>query len=410
MRQSVIFLRGQDLFYSPEEESAIVSSDAVDMINFDVDLEVIDHFNRSLSTNLFDGANVKLVLDCHGNEDGEIALIKGSFRHPTSLVESVNLNAQLLCEVYSCHSGVGLTGDEDSTNMKQYSNILPNVSFIIHAGKSVISRVAVDNKNLTETNPIKSFLDGIISSAETAKFISRSKRDGVVKFHKYSAPKPRSAEDLSDKKIGEFLASEIQKFVEFYDKEIEEIPDKESLIAQYIAKITSKSIKEYKDNAFFIELIRQKEGGPTYGKKYAGYYLEVGSGLECVDGFKSSALEMALELGYEEQIKSLFKICDVNAENEKGETALHLAAKFGFLDSVLDLISRGAKINAEDNNYKTALSKACIAKDNKIIEFFLKAGAAITDEELEYISKITLEEVNIKGYEEIKQFLLRAKF
>ena len=106
----------------------------------------------------------------------------------------------------------------------------------------------------------------------------------------------------------------------------------------------------------------------------------------------------------------MFKICDVNAENEKGETALHLAAKFGFLDSVLDLISRGAKINAEDNNYKTALSKACIAKDNKIIEFFLKAGAAITDEELEYISKITLEEVNIKGYEEIKQFLLRAKF
>lgn len=69
-----------------------------------------------------------------------------------------------------------------------------------------------------ETDSIRLFLDGIIYSPETIKYLV--KKDGILRVHKNSAPKPKSADDLTDDKIKEFLEQKIHDFLEFCRSEI----------------------------------------------------------------------------------------------------------------------------------------------------------------------------------------------
>ena len=60
----------------------------------------------------------------------------------------------------------------------------------------------------------------------------------------------------------------------------------------------------------------------------------------------------------EEVLRLLELGADINVRNHKGQTALHCAAKAGFLKVIQLLIEKGATIDAVDNNGETALFEA----------------------------------------------------
>lgn len=83
----------------------------------------------------------------------------------------------------------------------------------------------------------------------------------------------------------------------------------------------------------------------------------------------------------EEILRLLALGADINVRNYKGKTALHCAAKAGFLSVIDLLIEKGATIDAPDNNGETALFEAIRStiKDGKkqraAIEALLAKGA-----------------------------------
>jgi ankyrin repeat protein len=72
---------------------------------------------------------------------------------------------------------------------------------------------------------------------------------------------------------------------------------------------------------------------------------------------------------------------DVNYQDSKGKTALHRAAKAGFIPTMEVLLKRKAKPNVEDNKGETALFDAArstikkIDRQEKAIQLLLKSGA-----------------------------------
>ena len=53
---------------------------------------------------------------------------------------------------------------------------------------------------------------------------------------------------------------------------------------------------------------------------------------------------------------------DLNAQNDRGETALHKAAQGGEVAALKILIGAGADLNAQDNDGKTALQTPTVRK------------------------------------------------
>ena len=83
-----------------------------------------------------------------------------------------------------------------------------------------------------------------------------------------------------------------------------------------------------------------------------------------------------------EEILRLLELgADINVRNHKGKTALHCAAKAGFLGVIELLIKKGATIDAPDNNGETALFEAIRStikdgeKQRAAIEALLVKGA-----------------------------------
>ena len=63
---------------------------------------------------------------------------------------------------------------------------------------------------------------------------------------------------------------------------------------------------------------------------------------------------------------------DVNAKDDKNETALWWAAHEGHIEIAKALIAAGADVNAKDNDNETAMD---VAKNNEIKELLKAAGA-----------------------------------
>jgi uncharacterized protein len=63
--------------------------------------------------------------------------------------------------------------------------------------------------------------------------------------------------------------------------------------------------------------------------------------------------------------------------DQKGYTALMLAASFGVLENVQLLVQHGADVNAVNNQRETALMLACLQNRVKVVVFLLKRGAAV---------------------------------
>ena len=80
-------------------------------------------------------------------------------------------------------------------------------------------------------------------------------------------------------------------------------------------------------------------------------------------------------------LRLLYLGADINVRNYKGKTALHCAAKAGFLSVIDLLIEKGATIDAPDNNGETALFEAIRStikdgeKQRAAIEALLVKGA-----------------------------------
>ncbi len=72
---------------------------------------------------------------------------------------------------------------------------------------------------------------------------------------------------------------------------------------------------------------------------------------------------------------------DVNVTNYKGQTALHCAAKAGFVEPVKILLAHGANVNAQDRDGNTPLHTACRSSIKnqellqQVVELLVKGGA-----------------------------------
>ncbi|XP_044737008.1 ankyrin-3-like isoform X2 [Chrysoperla carnea] len=78
-----------------------------------------------------------------------------------------------------------------------------------------------------------------------------------------------------------------------------------------------------------------------------------------------------------QEFLDLGTIKDINVSNANGLNALHLAAKEGHTDVVLELIRRGAVVDAATKKGNTALHIACLAGQEEIVRILVQNGAAI---------------------------------
>lgn len=70
---------------------------------------------------------------------------------------------------------------------------------------------------------------------------------------------------------------------------------------------------------------------------------------------------------------------NVDAVNEQGLTALHLAARHGRHSIAGDILGAGADVHRQDNNGRTALHVAAIEGKDDIIVQLLATGAKVDD-------------------------------
>ncbi|XP_049884292.1 putative ankyrin repeat protein RF_0381 [Pectinophora gossypiella] len=91
-------------------------------------------------------------------------------------------------------------------------------------------------------------------------------------------------------------------------------------------------------------------------KKIFNAFLALDADLNKTDAFGCSPLIVAIKKENGEIVEALLnKNCDVNTVNNAKETALHWAARLGFVDITETLINKGAKVNAVDENGSPAL-------------------------------------------------------
>jgi len=97
--------------------------------------------------------------------------------------------------------------------------------------------------------------------------------------------------------------------------------------------------------------------------------------IEARDWRRFTPLELAAYHGHTDVVEYLAsKGANVNATNQDGLTALHLAALSGFKDAVLALLSHGAEINARDADGLTPLDRANQRHHADMVELLRQHG------------------------------------
>ncbi|XP_061190005.1 ankyrin-2-like [Saccostrea echinata] len=78
-----------------------------------------------------------------------------------------------------------------------------------------------------------------------------------------------------------------------------------------------------------------------------------------------------------ENLKLLLEKCETTSTFYKGKTSLHIAVEYGYNEVVEKLITRGANVNARDENGDTPLHFACAHNFRNIVQILLKKGADV---------------------------------
>lgn len=91
-----------------------------------------------------------------------------------------------------------------------------------------------------------------------------------------------------------------------------------------------------------------------------------------------NAVDNAMEDGSLDEVKKLLDSgANVNAKNEDGETALHLAARWNIYELVKCLADHGADVNAKDCYGDSVLHIAARWGDLKVIQCLVEHGADV---------------------------------
>ena len=97
---------------------------------------------------------------------------------------------------------------------------------------------------------------------------------------------------------------------------------------------------------------------------------------------------------------------DVNVANQKGKTALMVAAQSGNFPLCLALVTAGAKINVQNDNGGTPLMHAAVSGNPEIVSVLLSAGAEPDTTAVNGWSAVAL--AAAKGYVSVIERLLQA--
>ena len=114
-------------------------------------------------------------------------------------------------------------------------------------------------------------------------------------------------------------------------------------------------------------------------------FVEAGMSVNARDEDGDTALHVAARRGHLEVVEYLVGAgAYVRAANWSGRTALHVAAAFEHLEVLEFLVGAGADVNATDKRGRTALHDAALWGRLAVVEFLVGAGADMDARDNEY--------------------------
>lgn len=96
-------------------------------------------------------------------------------------------------------------------------------------------------------------------------------------------------------------------------------------------------------------------------QKMTQMLVEAGSSLKLQDKFGLTPLHLALEMGHEHIAEYLLKLdqkLDIDLMCQSGNTVLHLASDWGFIDLAQDILKRNPNVHLKDQDGETVLHAA----------------------------------------------------
>ena len=145
------------------------------------------------------------------------------------------------------------------------------------------------------------------------------------------------------------------------------------------------SAEEFEKDETLLRLTRLRSGSGLSSSSNITFtvrlLLDQGANANAKDDqFEASPLMFASDRGHRDIVQLLCeRDADVNAKDEEGRTALHLAVQIGNIAVVELLLKQGANIEATEHKYgDTALMNAAGSGKNSIVLILLQAGAIVS--------------------------------
>ncbi|KAJ8935466.1 hypothetical protein NQ314_012785 [Rhamnusium bicolor] len=126
--------------------------------------------------------------------------------------------------------------------------------------------------------------------------------------------------------------------------------------------------------------------------------INSGANVNAIDNDKNMPLHLACNSGHENCVKALIYSSgevELNVGNFFGDTPLHLATKWGYLDIVKILLENGTSIIIQNNRNQTVLDLAPNYYVLKLLRQFGEEKSAKVAQGVKEISQITVEEKNV---------------
>ncbi|CAK8691077.1 unnamed protein product [Clavelina lepadiformis] len=151
------------------------------------------------------------------------------------------------------------------------------------------------------------------------------------------------------------------------------------------------------DNAQFQKLAPKYRGTIQRGTD-ANASMREGGGGSLLRAARSGNLEKLINLLDQENV-------DISTANSSGLTALHLAAKEGHNDVIIELLSRSADINQQTKRGNTALHIASLAGKLPVVQLLLEKGADPNSQAQNAFTPLYM--AAQEGHEDIVDYLLK---